>query len=477
MSNFAAMMKSLPQAANLFSASDFYDYRRCVDQGIWLLEGFSANPYEPLRSCIYEEYPNQRQVLSRSTGGSGKIPISMTNEQIADLERRYLLPTYNRYPVTFERGKGVFLYDLEGKKYLDFVSGIGVNALGYAHPRIVKTIRDQAAKLIHISNLYYHEYQGLLAEKLAQFSGLQRVFFSNSGTEAIEGSIKLARLAAHRVGGAEKSRFIGLEGSYHGRTFGALSLTGQEKHRKGFEPLLEDVTFVPRNNIEALRAAVNDNTCAIVLEPIFGEGGIFECSVEFLTECRALADRYKAALIFDEIQCGLGRTGTLFAFQAFGVTPDIVAIAKPIAAGLPLGAFISKEEFATAISPGQHGTTFGGGPLACRVALEYLAILEEENLLSNVSNVGGYLHQQLQQLVDDYAAAKEVRGRGFIQGIDLEIPSRPIVEQGLAQGVLFNSTHDTVVRFLPPFLLQEQHVDKGIRVLRKFLGRKRRKAA
>jgi len=419
-----------------------------------------------------------RRSTRRSTSDSSKILISMTTyDQIADLERRYLLPTYNRYPVVFERGKGVFLYDLEGKKYLDFVSGIGVNALGYAHPRIVKTIRDQAAKLIHISNLYYHEYQGPLAEKLASLSGLQRVFFSNSGTEAIEGSIKLARLAAHRIGGPEKSRFIGLEGSYHGRTFGALSLTGQEKHRRGFEPLLEDVTFVPRNNIEALCAAVNENTCAIVLEPIFGEGGIFECSVEFLRECRALADQHKAALIFDEIQCGLGRTGTIFAYQAFGVTPDIVAIAKPIAAGVPLGAFIAKEELATAISPGQHGTTFGGGPLACRVALEYLTILEEENLLSNVSTVGGYLNQQLKQLVDDYAAAKEVRGRGFIQGIDLDIPSRPIVEQGLAQGVLFNSTHDTVVRFLPPFLLQEQHVDKGIRVLRKFLGRKRRRAA
>src|SRR6266436_2287246 len=400
-----------------------------------------------------------------------------TFEQIAELERRYLLGTYNRYPIALSRGKGVFLYDLEGKRYLDFVAGLGVNALGHAHPRIVKTIREQAAKLIHVSNLYYHEYQGPLAEKLCSLSGLNRAFFSNSGTEAIEGSIKLARLAGHRAGGEAKCRLVALDGSYHGRTFGALSLTGQDKHRKGFEPLLEDVTFVPRNDVEALRAAVNDNTCAIVLEPIFGEGGIFECSVEFLGECRALADRHKAALIFDEIQCGLGRTGTIFAFQAIGVTPDIVAIAKPIAAGLPLGAFIAREEFATAISPGQHGTTFGGGPLACRVALEYLAILEDENLLGNVSTVGAYLNHELQQLVDGYAAAKEVRGRGFIQGIDLEIPSRPIVEQGLAQGVLFNSTHDTVVRFLPPFLLQEQHVDKGIRVLRKFLGRKRRRAA
>ncbi|MGC2197777.1 MAG: aspartate aminotransferase family protein [Terriglobales bacterium] len=402
----------------------------------------------------------------------------MTNfEQIADLERRYLLQTYNRYPIAFERGKGVFLYDVDGKKYLDFVSGLGVNALGHAHPRIVKTIREQSARLVHVSNLYYHEYQGRLAEKLATLSGLDRVFFSNSGTEAIEGSIKLARLASHRVGGQEKSRLIGLEGSYHGRTFGAMSLTGQDKYRKGFEPLLEEVTFVPRNNLEALRAAVNDQTCAIVLEPIFGEGGILECSVEFLQECRALADRHQVALIFDEIQCGLGRTGTLFAFQTLGVKPDIVAIAKPIAAGLPLGAFLAREEFASAISAGQHGTTFGGGPLACRVALEYLAIVEEENLLGNVAKVGAYLQHELQQLVDNYAAAKEVRGRGFIQGIDLDIPSRPIVEQGLAQGVLFNSTQDTVVRFLPPFLLQEQHVDKGIRVLRKFLGRKRRRAA
>jgi len=400
-----------------------------------------------------------------------------TYDQVVELERRTLLQTYNRYPVAFEKGKGVFLYDFEGKKYLDFVSGLGVNALGHAHPRIVKTIRDQVAKLIHISNLYYHEYQGRLAEKLTSLSGMDRAFFSNSGTEAIEGAIKLARLASHRVGGEAKSRLIGLEDSFHGRTFGAMSLTGQDKYRKGFEPLLEEVTFVPRNNIEALRAVVNDQTCAIVLEPIFGEGGILECSVEFLQECRALADRFQAALIFDEIQCGLGRTGNIFAFQTFGVKPDIVAIAKPVAAGLPLGAFLAREEFANAITAGQHGTTFGGGPLACRVALEYFAVVEEENLLGNVAKVGAYLQNELQQLVDNYAAAKEVRGRGFIQGINLEIPTRPIVEQGLAQGVLFNSTQDTVVRFLPPFLLQEQHVDKGIRILRKALGRKHRKAA
>ncbi len=361
------------------------------------------------------------------------------------------------------------------------MAGLGVNALGHAHPRIVKIIRAQAARVIHVSNLYYNEYQGQLAERLCQLSGLDRVFFSNSGTEAMEGAIKLARLAGHRAGGDAKSQLVALQGSYHGRTFGAMSLTGQDKYRKGFEPLLEDVTFVAQNDVEALRAAVNANTCAIVLEPIFGEGGVLECSEDFLRACRTLADQHQAALIFDEIQCGLGRTGKIFAFQSFGpvpdIVPDIVTIAKPIAAGVPLGAFLSKEHFASAISPGQHGTTFGGGPLACRVGLEYLAIVEEEHLLENVVKVGSYLQQQLQELVAKYAATREVRGRGFIQGLVLDIPARPLVEQGLAEGVLFNVTQDTVLRFLPPFMLEEKHVDKGIRVLKKLLGKKRKKSS
>jgi predicted acetylornithine/succinylornithine family transaminase len=394
-------------------------------------------------------------------------------DEIIERERRFLLPTYNRYPIALERGKGVFVYDHEGKRYLDFVAGLGVNALGHAHPRVVKAIRDQAARAIHFSNLYYNEFQGRLAEKLCQLSGLHRAFFSNSGTEAIEGSIKLARLAGHRVGGEAKSQLVALQGSYHGRTFGAMSLTGQDKYRKGFEPLLEDVKFVQRDDLEGLRAAVDERTCAIVLEPIFGEGGIYECSTAFLQECRALADRHRAVLIFDEIQCGLGRTGTIFAFQTFGVTPDIVAFAKPIAAGLPLGGFLARDEFASAISAGQHGTTFGGGPLACRVALEYLGIIEDEKLLENVSRVGGYLKEQLQALAGKYSAVQEVRGRGLIQGLQLAIPARPIVEEALGEGVLFNSTQDTVLRFLPPFLLQEKHVDKGIRVLKKLLRKKR----
>src|SRR5439155_340239 len=264
-----------------------------------------------------------------------------TNE-IIEREREFLLQTYHRYPLILQCGKGVFLYDLDGKRYLDFVAGLGVNALGHAHPRIVKVVREQAARVIHLSNLYYNEFQGLLAEKLCRLSGLQRAFFSNSGTEAIEGSIKLARLAGHRIGGQAKSQLVGLEGSYHGRTFGAMSLTGQDKYRKGLEPLLEDVKFVPRDDLEALRAVVNDNTC-------------------------------------------------------------------------------------------------GGGPLACRVALEYLEVLEEEKLLENVARVGQYLREQLTSLGERSTAVREVRGRGFILGLQLDIPARPIVEQAFGAGVLFNS--------------------------------------
>ena len=391
----------------------------------------------------------------------------MTFQEIVELERQFLLPTYNRYPLAIARGKGVFVYDLEGKRYLDFVGGIGVNALGHAHPRIVKAIREQAARVIHTSNLYYHEFQGKLAERLCGLSGLNRVFFCNSGTEAIEGAIKLARAAAR--GGEGKCRLIALENSFHGRTFGALSLTGQEKYRTQFQPLLPGVTFVPRNDVEALRRAVDDSVCAIVLEPIQGEGGIRECSPEFLQEARAAADRHHAVLIFDEIQCGLGRTGSMFAFQQTGVVPDVVVVAKPIAGGLPLGAFIAKESLATVMAAGQHGTTFGGGPLACRVALEFLAVIEDDRLLDNVNRVGAYLSHELNLIVEKFGIAKEARGRGFIQALELAVPTRPIVDEAMTAGVLFNSTAEVVLRFLPPFLLEEKHVDRGMRLLKKLL--------
>ena len=399
-----------------------------------------------------------------------------TYEAIVERERKYLLNTYARYPLAIARGKGVYVYDVNGKRYLDFLTGLGVNALGHAHPRIVKVIRDQAAKAIHVSNLYYNQYQGLLAEKLCTLSGLDRAFFCNSGTEAIEGALKLVRAAGHATGGPEKSIVVALENSFHGRTMGALALTGQPKYRKDFDPMLEGVRFVPLNDVAALRAALDEKVCAMVLEPIQGEGGIQEATPEFLMACRDLADQHQAALIFDEIQCGMGRTGRLFAFEHFGVTPDVVCIAKPIAAGLPLGAFLAKEQFAQHITPGKHGTTFGGGPLTCRVALEYLAILEDENLLERVRRVGSYCSQKLRELVDKFEIAVEVRGVGAIQALQLNIPGKAVMDGALADGLLINVTQDTVLRFLPPFLLEEKHVDKGIKILRKHLAAAQKQA-
>ncbi len=397
-------------------------------------------------------------------------------DEIAERERQYLVQSYARYPLALARGKGVFVYDVDGRRYLDLVGGLGVNALGHAHPRIVKAIREQAARAIHFSNLYYNEFQGLLAKKLTEVSGLQRAFFSNSGTEAIEGAIKLARAAGHAAAGEAKCKLVALDGSFHGRTFGALSLTGQEKYRKSFEPLLEGVRFVQLNDVADLNSAIDDNTCAIVIEPIQGEGGIRECSREFLQAARAAADRHHAVLIFDEIQCGLGRTGSYFSYQQMGVVPDVVAMAKPIAAGLPLGAFVAREEVATAMSPGKHGTTFGGGPLACRVALEYFAILEDEHLLDHVAKVGEYMNHEFRLLQEKFAVIRELRGRGCIQAIELDIPARPFVDAGMAEGVLFNSTQDVVLRFLPPFLLEEKHVDKAVRVLKKLLRQAKKQA-
>ncbi len=391
-------------------------------------------------------------------------------QEIVAREQKYLLNTYARYPVAMARGKGVYLWDVDGKRYLDFLSGLGVNALGHAHPRIVKAIREQAGKVIHLSNLYYNEYQGVLAEKLCQKSGLDRAFFANSGTEAIEGALKLARAAGHATGGPNKSVLITLDNSFHGRTMGALALTAQPKYRKGFEPMLEGVRFVPRNDSNAMRAAMDDTICGIIVEPIQGEGGIQVSSKEFLQTCRELADQYNAALIFDEIQCGMGRTGQLFASEHFGVKPDVICIAKPMAAGFPMGAFLTNDKFAQHITPGKHGTTFGGGPLACRIALEYLAIVEEENLLERVRRVGAYFTSKLQELVAKFEIVTEARGVGAIQALQLNIPGEPILHGTLADGLLLNVTQENVLRFLTPFLIEEKHVDAAVRILKRQLA-------
>ncbi len=395
-------------------------------------------------------------------------------EEVMGLEQNYLLQNYARYPLLLRRGRGVYLYDSAGKRYLDLISGIGVNSLGYAHPRITKVIREQAGLLVHTSNLYYHEYQGRLAERLAKVSGLQRSFFCNSGAEAMEGALKMIRAHGNAVGG-DKTEIVSLENSFHGRTLGAISITGQPKYRKDFEPLLPGARFVPRNDVAALEAAVNEKTGGIVLEFIQGEGGINPISEEFARKARELADRFNALLVFDEIQCGVGRPGAYFAYQLIDpvLLPDIVIAAKPMACGIPLGVIIANEKAAATIKPGMHGSTYGGGPLACRVALEFFDILDE--LLPSINTVGGYFRMKLTGLMGSFPFIKEVRGQGLMIGVELDFPCKELVLEGIREGILFNCTHDTVLRFLPPYILSEQDVDRAISVLTKIFKRVRRK--
>jgi acetylornithine/N-succinyldiaminopimelate aminotransferase len=387
-------------------------------------------------------------------------------QKIAELEQSYLLQNYARYPLLLHRGRGIYVYDAEGKRYLDLISGIGVNSLGYAHPRITKVIRQQAGLLLHTSNLYYHEYQGRLAERLAKISGLQRSFFCNSGTEAMEGALKMVRAHGNSIS-PRKTEIVSLENSFHGRTLGALSITGQPKYRKDFEPLLPGTRFIPRNDIPALEAAVNENTAGIVMEFIQGEGGINPVSEGFARKARELADRFDALLVLDEIQCGVGRPGVHFAYQLLDppLLPDIVLAAKPMACGIPLGVIIANEKAAATIKPGMHGSTYGGGPLGCRVALEFFDILEE--LLPSINSVGVYFRMKLTELMRTFSFVREVRGQGLMIGVELDFPGKQLVLDGIREGLLFNCTHDTVLRFLPPYILSEQDVDRAIRVLKK----------
>jgi predicted acetylornithine/succinylornithine family transaminase len=374
------------------------------------------------------------------------------------------LQNYARYPLVLHRGKGCYLYDLDGNRYLDLISGIGVNSLGYSHPRITKVIRQQAGLLLHTSNLYYHEYQGKLAERLAKISGLNRTFFCNSGTEAMEGALKMIRAHGNSIAPG-KTEVIALENSFHGRTFGALSITGQAKYRKDFEPLVPGARFVERNDLAALEDAFSEHTAGIVLEFIQGEGGIYPISEQFARKARELADAHNALLVFDEIQCGVGRPGAYFAYQLLDpvVLPDIVIAAKPMACGIPLGVIVGNEKAASAIKPGMHGSTYGGGPLACRVALEFFDILDE--LLPSINTVGGYFRMRLTELMRNFSFIKEVRGHGLMIGVEVEFPGKQMVIDGIKEGLLFNCTHDTVLRFLPPYILSEQDVDRALTAL------------
>ena len=393
-----------------------------------------------------------------------------------DLEREFLLQNYARYPLLIARGKGCYVYDLEGRRYLDFITGIGVSALGHAHPRIVKAIREQTALLIHTSNLYYHPFQGKLAERLSRISGLQRAFFANTGTEAVEGGLKMAR-AHGRATHLDKYEIVSLDNSFHGRTLGALSVTGQPKYRADFEPLLPGVKFVPINDVPALEAAVTERTAGIILELIQGEGGIYPLTPEFAARARQLADQHNALLIADETQCGIGRSGTYFAYQRSEpiVLPDIMVAAKPLACGIPLGVIMANERAAAAIKPGMHGSTFGGGALACRVALEFLDVLDE--LLPSIQRVGGYFKDRLNDLARKYSFVREVRGYGLMVGMELAVSGKQLVLDGIQEGLLFNCTHDTVLRFLPPYIATEKEVDRAVRILKKLLSKVKPAAA
>jgi acetylornithine/N-succinyldiaminopimelate aminotransferase len=391
-------------------------------------------------------------------------------EQVSKLESKLLLSTYERYPVLLRKGRGVYVYDHKGRRYLDFLSGLGVNALGYAHPAISKTIAQQSKLLIHTSNLFYHEYQGRLAAALTRISGLDRAFFTNSGTEAWEAALKVARAYARansKNGSEPKWRILALEHAFHGRTFGSLATTHKEKYRTPFAPGVPGVQFVKFNDVADLVRNFDDSVCAIGFEFVQGEGGIRPVSQGFAEAAHRLAQEHNALLIADEIQSGLGRTGRWFSYQHYGIRPDLVTVAKPIAGGLPLGALLASEKVSQCMHPGMHGTTFGGGPLACAVALQLLNVMEKQKLLRHVQKTGDYLLARLKNLQQKHPGILEVRGLGLMMGIEMESAesAKAVFKQMLERGVILNRTDETVVRFLPPYLITKQHIDVAIRQL------------
>jgi acetylornithine/N-succinyldiaminopimelate aminotransferase len=391
-------------------------------------------------------------------------------EEIQALEEKYLFPTYKRSELFCSHGSGVFVYDLDGKRYLDFLAGISVNSLGYNHPRLVRALLEQGQRLIHSSNLFYNPYQGLLAKRLASVSGMSKVFFTNSGTEAVEAALKIARAYGHERDGKDKSVILTLKNSFHGRTFGALSITTQEKYQAPFRPLLPDVQIVEEFTAPALEKAFSDRVCAFVMEPVQGEGGIVPLPPDFVRAGSELCNRYDALLIADEIQCGLGRTGKYFAFEHYGLKPDLLTLAKSIAAGYPLGAVLGNARVAESLKPGDHGTTFGGGPLACRLALEVLDVIEQEGLIDRVAQSGDYLIQGIRSLALRHPSIGEIRGMGLMIGIEIGSAAKEVVNSLLKRGIITNAAHETVLRLLPPFIISKRDIDEFLAALDEVLG-------
>lgn len=380
-----------------------------------------------------------------------------------------LLHTYNRFPLVFKNGKGAYLYDTNNKKYLDFGAGIAVCALGYGNEKFTLAMKEQMEKLLHTSNLYYNENTLSAADGLASISGMDRVFFTNSGTEAIESALKAARKYAYKQKSG-KYKFIALENSFHGRSMGALSVTGTKKYRDPFEPLIPGVSFGILNDFKSIEELVDDETCGIIMEPIQGEGGIHESTQEFIEKVRRLCDDKGILLIFDEIQCGMGRTGSYFAWQKYGVKPDIIAIAKAIGNGFPVGAIAMTENVAKfSLEPGDHGTTYGGNALALMAVSKVIEIFKEENLCKHVTEIGAYLKEELLKLSKEKPCIKDVRGCGLIQGIELEKPAAEVIKKALENGLVLIGAGEKVIRFVPPLIIEKEHVDEMISILKEIL--------
>ena len=396
---------------------------------------------------------------------------NIINNTIPEEYNKYILNTYNRFPLTFTKGEGVYLYTDFGKKMIDFSSGIAVSIMGHSHPEIVKKIKEQAETLIHTSNLYYSIPQLNLAKKLVEKSCFNKVFFCNSGAEANEAALKLARKYCKIKGGNEKYKIITLKNSFHGRTLATITLTGQTKYQKGFEPLLEGVLYVEPNNIEELENAFDKNICAIFIEVIQGEGGIRELNYDFVKKVRDLCNDYDALMIVDEIQTGIGRTGKLFGYENFfKIEPDIITLAKGLAAGLPIGAMLVKDKFANVLGPGEHASTFGGNLLSTAVACKVLEIIERENILENVITTGKYFKNKLLELKNKYSCIVDVRGIGLMLGIELNFSNKEFIKKMFDEGIIVVPSGEYVVRFLPPLIITQKEVDTVINAIDKLLG-------
>ncbi|HET7219951.1 MAG TPA: acetylornithine/succinylornithine family transaminase [Vicinamibacterales bacterium] len=396
--------------------------------------------------------------------------MTTATRNVMSVETEHVLQVYKRNPVVFERGRGCYLFDASGRGYLDLISGVGVAALGHAHPRLAAAIADQAATLLHTSNLFFHPLQGELATRLSDLSGLPRAFFCNSGTEAVEACLKFSRRFWHAQKDVRRTGFVAFEHSFHGRTIGSLSVTWDDHYRAPFAPLLADVTFVPANDPAALRAAVSESTAAVILEPLQGEGGVRPFGREMADAVSDACRRTGALLIADEIQCGLGRTGQPFYSSVLGLEPDLMAVGKALGAGVPIAAALFSERVAKAASFGDHGSTYGGNLLACRAALVFLEELIDRGLMSHVADVGARLEQGLRDIATRHDIVREIRGAGLIWGLDLDRPALPVVEAALELGLLVNRTSDTVVRLLPPFVISHSEVDDACALLDRAIG-------